>query len=249
MGKTLEALHRLQAVELKLAELRREREGKARRVEFHKRQVKKADERLQENHLTVRERQKRLDALQLDVASREESINRHRQALNKAKTNKEYAAILTAMNTEKADNAKHETGILQLMDEIQALGDEAVSIEAEKAKLLGELARAEETLHAFDVESKPQGDELQADRDACADDIPAATLMTFTRVAKHNDGQAMAHIVRLRPKRDEFTCSGCNMNIALEVVNALQVRDEIQLCKVCGRILYLESAERQRSRR
>ncbi|MGB2986943.1 MAG: C4-type zinc ribbon domain-containing protein [Phycisphaerae bacterium] len=248
MGKTLEALHRLQAIERKLAELRRNREAKTRRLEYHQRQIRKADEKLQKNQLAIRERQKRFDALQLEVTSREESIDKHRQVLNRAKTNKEYAAILTAMNTEKADNAKLETGILQLMEEIQNVKDEVATVGAEKAKVLGEAAHAEEVLCTYNAESQQQRDDLQAERDTCAEQIPPAMLAMFNRVAEHLDGEAMAPITKLHPKRDEYACSGCNMKVTLDVVNALQTRDEIQPCKVCGRILYLETPETKRSR-
>lgn len=101
----MEALHRLQAIERQLAEIRRDREVKERRVTRQNRQLQRIDESLQQSKMTYQERRRRLDALQLDVAAREESVDKHRQALNTAKTNKEYSAILTAMNTEKADNS------------------------------------------------------------------------------------------------------------------------------------------------
>ena len=247
MASMLEALHRLQDCELKLAQLRQEREAKARRVEAHQRRVRKADEQLQRCQLATRERQKRLDFLQLDVASREESIDKHRQALNKAKTNKEYAAILTALNTEKADNSKLETEILQLMEAVQTAETEAASVESEKAKFLSELARAEEVLRAYDADSQPQRDSLQTDREHCAEGLLPTTLATFNRVAGHHDGEAIAPVVKIHPKRDEYVCSGCNMNIALEVVNSLQTREDLQVCKVCGRILCLEPSPAQRA--
>ncbi len=248
MRETLEALHRLQAVERRLATLRRESEAKARRVEYHQRQVKTADEKLKASHDTVRERQVKLDALQLDVAAREESINKHRQALNKVRTNKEYAAVLTAMNTEKADNAKLETQILQLMDEVQGLQDEAAGVEAKKAGLLEEVARAEQALRTLETGSRRQYKGLHAERDEYADKVPPSALTTFTRVADHHDGEAIVPVHKLHPKRDEYGCSGCNMKVTLEIVNALQTRDEIQVCKVCGRILYLETPATQRAR-
>lgn len=248
MGSTLEALYRLQDVELKLAELRRKREAKTRRVAVHSRQVKKAEERAQQYQLSIRERQRRLDALQLQVAAREESINKYRQALNQAKTNKEYAAILTAMNTEKADNSKLETEILQLMEAVQNLKGQATTIEAEKAKLLHDAARANEVLRIFDAECKPERDHLEADRERCAEGVPPTTLATFNRVAEHHDGEAMAPVMKIHPKRDEYVCSGCNMNIALEVVNSLKMRDDLQVCKVCGRILCLKPPSAECSR-
>ncbi len=248
MGQTLEALHRLQVVELQLAEVRRDREGRAQRVETHQRLIKKIDERLQQHRQVIRERQIKLDTLQLETASREDAVSRHRQALNKAKTNKEYAAILTAMNTEKADTAKQEAEVIKLMDEVQSLKDESAKIEAEKAKALEDLARVEKTLNDFDETSTSHRNDLQAQRDALAATIDPVILGTFNRVAEHHDGQAMAPIGKMHPKREEYLCSGCNMKVTLEVINALQTRDELQICRVCGRILFWESPEKQRAR-
>ena len=241
MGSTLDALHRLQGIELQLAAIRRTREAKARQAQVYKRKVDEIEQRLQENRSTWREHQLKLDTLSLDVAAREESVSKHRKALAKAKTNREYAAILTAMNSEKADNAKLENNILQLMETIQALEEEGTKVEAEKARLLERVAVGETALRTFDAESSEGRERLQADREACAETIPPAALAAFNRVAQHHGGEAMAAINKLSPKREEYGCSGCNMQVALEVVNALQTRDEIQTCSVCGRLLYLES--------
>ncbi len=248
MGETLEALHRLQTVERQLATFRRDREAMERRVEFHKRQVAGAEEKFKERHDTALERQVKLDALQLDVAAREESVGKHRQALNQAKTNKEYAAILTAMNTEKADNSKLETEILKLMDEVQELQDDISNIEADKAKLLEDMAAAQQKLSTYDTKSRRQYDGLNDERERCADKVPPTALSTFNRVADHHDGEALVPVCKLHPKRDEFGCSGCNMKVTLEVVNTLQTRDELQICRVCGRILFLETPAAQRRR-
>jgi predicted nucleic acid-binding Zn-ribbon protein len=242
MGQILEALHSLQAVETQLATIRRRHEAKARQVEMQRRRVAEADERLKENQRIARERQVRLDALALDVAAREEEIAKQREALNKAKTNKEYAAILTAINSAKADNSKLESNILQLMEEIQRLTDGGASIEAEKARWQASLEAAATELRAYDDESRDQRLQLEASRDQCAQDIAPTALATFTRVAGRHDGEAMVPIMKTHPKRDEYICTGCNMKIALEVVNTLQTRDELQLCAVCGRVLYLEDA-------
>ncbi len=246
MGSTLEALQRLQTVELQLAEIRRERGAKQRRIDYHKRHIKKVEERLEEGRAIILERQVRLDALQLDVTAREESIDHHRQALNKAKTNKEYAAILTAMNTEKADNSKLENEVLRLMEATQTLKDEAAKIDAEKAKLDEDLARAEGVLCKYDDESRARHNKLMASREECADEVPPTALQAFDRVAQHHDGEALAPVLKLHPKRDDYACSGCNMKVTLEMINVLHTRDDIQICRVCGRILHLDTEDAKR---
>ncbi len=242
MGDTLDELHRLQTVELKLAVARRTRQAKQHRVDVCRRRVTQTEQQLKEDQRTGRERQVRLDALALEVAAREESINKHRQALAKARTNKEYAAILTAMNTEKADNTKIENTMLEVMEEIQSFKDRTAKIEAEKAGQLEDVGAAEAALQTFDDETKQKNEELLSVRDECAAGIAPTTLATFHRAAQRHDAEAMASIQRVHPKRDGYVCSGCNMTVSLEVVNILQTHGEIQLCGACQRILFLETA-------
>jgi predicted nucleic acid-binding Zn-ribbon protein len=241
MGETIEELRRLQAVELKLAGIRRTRESKQRRLEVKRRLAKQIEEKVERNKVACREQQARVDALSLEIAAREESINKHRQALNRAKTNKEYAGILAAMNTEKADNTKVEARVLELMKAIDEVKADGERVEAEMNKAASEVAKAEEQLRTLDAESREEREKLEAERDEFADKIAPAALEAFERAAQRHDGEAMAAVSRLRPKRDDYTCEGCNMNVTLEVVNALQTRDEIQLCGVCRRILYFET--------
>lgn len=249
MGVILEELRRLQAVEMRLAAIQRDRESKSLQVELRQRQIRRIDEKLQDNHRKARECQMRLDALSLEIAAKEEAVDKHRQALNKAKTNKEYAAILAAMNTEKADNSKVEGLVLKLMEELAAMKIEGGLIEAEKAKLLEQAAKAEEAVKAFDVQSQQERNGLTAGRKAFAGTLTAAAIDIFNRVAQRHEGEAMAPVTKLRPKRDEWACGGCNMKVALEVINALQTRDDILLCNVCGRILYLDTPAAPKSAR
>lgn len=240
MGKVLEALHRLQELERQLAVIRRAEAAKIRRVQACKRQVAKADEKLAVQELTRREKQIRLDKVNLEVAARDEAIQKHRDALSKARTNKEYAAILTAINTSKADNSKLETASLELMDEVQGMDDAAKAAEEERKGLVARVTAAEEELAACRAESEAELKRLQEERARCAEGIAPTTLSLFNRIAEHHDGEALVPVIKLSPKREEYSCGGCNMMITLEVVNLLQSRDDIQCCSVCGRILYLE---------
>ena len=248
MGQTLEALHRLQAVELQLAEIRQGRESKVRRVDHHQRLVQKSESQLKEHRAAAIQRQIKQDALQLDVAAREQTIDRHRQALNKAKTNKEYSAVLEAMNTEKADNAKLEGEVLQMMEDAQALQEKIEAMAREQAEASERAAQAQAVLDDFDKRTRKQRKELEVERGVCAADLDPVILSSFTRVAERHDGEAMVSVFKLHPKRDDFACSGCNMKLTLDLINTLKTRDEVQICTSCARILYLEESLKQRSR-
>ncbi len=239
MGSILDALRRLQGIELRLAAIRTTSRAKGRQLQALNRKVQAADQELEECRRGCREQQMKLDDLTLDSAAREEVIQKHRQALAKAKTNKEYAAILTAMNTEKADNSKIETEALQIMEVVQTIQGECAECEAKKARLLEKVAAGEAALQAYEEESRESRERLEGERAVCAEDLPPAAIAAFNRVAEHHDGEAMAPLTRLSSRREEYICGGCNMQVTLEAVNTLRTRDEMQLCTVCGRLLYL----------
>lgn len=242
MGELLEELRGLQAVALKLVGIEQDLESKQRRVTGRQRQVKLAEEKLEQNKRVAQQYQIRVDQLSLEVACREESQVKHRAALNTAKTNKEYASILAAMNTEKADTAKIEAAVLELMKEGDNLKAAGASIEAEKETVLEEVQKSTKTLEGARAKHKPELDELLAQRKEFTDRLAPDQLLMFDRASVRHDGEAMAEVTKLRVKGTDYNCGGCNMTVTLEVVNSLQTHDAVQLCGSCGRILYLERA-------
>src|SRR5205085_12223871 len=80
---------------------------------------------------------------------------------------------------------------------------------------------------------------LESQRAAAAAEIPRETLALFERACEAHEGEALAVIEQTHPKRAEYICSGCNMSLTLETVNALRSRDAVVQCQTCSRILYL----------
>jgi predicted nucleic acid-binding Zn-ribbon protein len=162
-------------------------------------------------------------------------------SLNAAKTNKEYAAVLTQINTLKADNAKMEEEALKVLqdaDAVKAQADEAAKgVQAEKVRLT-EIERT----HTEEVARlTAMTEDLRAKRDEAAKDVPAQALAVFERIAGNYDGDAMAAIdIQGSKPPHVYVCGGCYMSLTAEHVNALRTKDEIRTCDNCGRILYLE---------
>ena len=242
MGEILDALHRLQSVEVKLAKIRQAGEARSRRVELHGRHARQFEEKLEQLKGVIRDHQIRIDALTLEMTTREETTVKQRVELSKAKTNKQYSAILEVINTTKADNAKLESTILELMESVQRLNEEAAQVENEKKEQIDRVATAERALAAQAEETDPERRRLESERDKHAQHLSPQALATFQRVAQRHDGEAMVPVVKLNPRREEYACSGCNMKTTLEVVNALQSHDSMLFCPICGRILYYDDA-------
>lgn len=248
MGATLDALQRLQEIEVQLAEFRQRIASKKRSATAQEKRLQALLSEQEEKKAAIRTRQMDADRLELDIKAGDERIAKLRVALNSVKTNKEYSAILTQLNTDKSDNSKIEERLIAVLGEIDAAKQELTAFEekiaAERVKLQDlQRACAEEEARAAGPIAK-----LQAERDAAAKNVPPTALEVFERLAEKNNGEAMAAVVRTHPKREEFACGGCNMSVNVERVNALMTRDDPLCCSICGRILYLDESFNARTR-
>ncbi len=242
MGKTLEALRRLQSIENELAEVRRRLRSKSAAVDAQKVRLQELRQQHEAFHDDYLDRQRRATAVELELKGREQDVAKLRQALSTARTNKEYAAILTHINTIKADNSKLEDEALKLMQD-------ADKVQAQAREHKTRIADAEEYLHQVEESSANEISQLesrlgalQKKRKAAAGEVPGEALAVFDRIAAIRDGDVMARIQVLGDKPPhEYVCDGCNMTIAAEHANALRTRDELRSCDCCGRILYLDA--------
>ena len=179
------------------------------------------------------------DRLDLELRSRDEEVSKLRASLNNSKSNKEYAAILTQLNTTRADNSKIETQILELMKAVEADDEECKKIRTqieEQKQLLEEVRKKAETAS---VEHEAEIARIQTEWDAVAKNIPRERLTIFNRVADTYDGEAVVRVEQQDDRSEAYSCGGCFMGITAESVNLLMTRDEIIRCPNCTRILVL----------
>ena len=239
MTETLDALRRLQEVEYQLAELRRGVQSRQRVLGNIDRRLAHSTANYEAKVTEARELRRKSDTLELEIKSRESEIVKLREALNKAKGNREYAAILTQINTDKADNAKLEEQGLQALAQADAVMKLAEEIGAQRDK---DQARREElaaALRKYEQENAARKDELQKQREDLAFELPGEVYATFRRAADKLDGEALVEVEQYNPRAEEFTCAGCAMGVTLEQVNAIRNRGEIAVCQNCGRLLWI----------
>jgi len=238
--RSLSALHRLQEVETHLRSLKDMLRRKERHLEQQKLRNKQLVERSLSKKEEIKARQTQTNHLELDFKTRDASVAKLQAQLNSAKSNKEYSAILIRLNTERAENSKLEERILRDLTSIdemkKALGDMETDVKGQQ----DQLSHREQEFESERQDLQNQIDALEQKRSAVAAEVPPSDLSTFERVADRQDGQAMAMIVKPVRGSEEYICTGCNMTIPMETVNALLTRDEIQQCHICGRILFLE---------
>jgi len=242
MGATLDSLHRLQSIEDRLRSVREQVDSKRRLVQTRRNRIAHIERQISDTHQAVRQTQTEADRFELDRLTREEHVARLREALNRTKSNKEYAALLTQLNTEKADMLKLEDSALGALGRVDQERKKEVDLKALIEKEMSQAAEVMKTAQEAEGKLAAELEALERERADAADNIPAKALTVFERACERHEGEAMALVERVHPKRAEYVCTGCNMSVPLEVINALQSHDEVQQCQTCSRILYLEAS-------
>jgi hypothetical protein len=241
MGPVLNGLTRLQSVENRLRAAKNKLARCRRNVIIQENQVRTLTSSLEAKKEEIQLTKVQSDRLELELKSRDESIARLRASLNLAKTNKEYAAVLTQLNTTKADNSKIESQVLDLMKDIEADETESKKIgeQIEEQKKVLEQTRTDS--EQASVKHQAEIDDIQKEWDKVAKDVPPEALKIFNRVAETYDGEALTVVEEQEGRDVAYSCGGCFMSITPETVNLLMTKDDIIRCPNCTRILVLSS--------
>ena len=239
MGSVLQGLVKLQSVENRLRAAKAKLARCRRNVLIQENQVRTLQSTLETKKEEIQLTTIQCDRLELELKTRDQEITKWRASLNSAKTNKEYAAVLTQLNTTKADNSKIETQILDLMRDIDADKAESAKIhqqiDEQKQKLDQIRKESEQLAVKFEAEIK----EIQAEWDEAAKNVMPNLLEVFNRVAETYDGEAIAVIEQQEGKNGTYSCGGCCMGVTAESVNQLMTKDEVIRCPNCTRIMVL----------
>lgn len=243
MGPVLNGLIKIQSVENRLRAVKSKLARCRRAVIFQENQLRTLQNGLEAKKEEIKMTRIQVDRLELELRQHDETISRLRAALNMAKTNREYSAILTNLNTSKADNSKIESQALDLMKNIETDQASAAEVQSQIDEQKVNLDQLRKDSEVKAVEYEAEIAEIQVEWDAAAENVPAEALHIFKRVAETYDGEALAAAGKQNEKVEAFSCGGCFMGIPTEIINRLMTRDEIIRCSNCTRILILKESQ------
>lgn len=247
MGPNLSSLVNLQVVEFQVRKTKDKLKKGQQTIRRQEQGIKQLQGALEAKQAEIKHSRMHYDRLDLDLKSREEHVAKYRVALNSAKTNKEYSAVLTQINTIKVDVSKFEDEMLALMTQID--NDQATvkeiqeSIDTQTQQLTD--VRKEIIQHHVEIETELEA--LEEQRKEASQKVPAKARLLFDRLADRYDGEVLAEVAYKNGRRTEQSCGGCFMSIPLESVNSLMTRDDILVCSNCGRLLVLDSKPQQQT--
>jgi predicted nucleic acid-binding Zn-ribbon protein len=191
-----------------------------------------------------------IKALKLEVQKREHSIREFDDKIAKltsqsmgAKKNDEYQVFLKEISGVKADKARVEDGLLDLMFQL----DEKAKLEKIREGEVG-VAEADHGVAKKKVEAEMkevdrQLEELDARRREALAGVDRELLSQYERVQRaKEDGVALAPVVRFDVIEDEgprkyWGCGGCSVEVTSQMVNDLKKGRDVVLCRSCSRLL------------
>jgi len=240
MGALLESLRILQDIELQIVDIRRQLTAKQRSAKRQAAKRRVAEETLQAERDELRQAQIQMDDIDVDLKGRNANVSKLRDNLNTVKTNKEYAAVLSQLNNEKADVTRLETRAYQLMEAVEAkkklVQEHEAAVEQEMRRLTdleGQLGQSQNSFAG-------RLEVLEEERSKASSALDHKTLQLFNRLSERYEGEVMARVIQPYARRQEYLCDGCNMALAAERANALMTHDDVITCDNCGRILYID---------
>jgi predicted nucleic acid-binding Zn-ribbon protein len=237
MGPVLNGLMKLQSVENRLRVEKTKLTRCRRNVIIQENLIRTLQNSLEAKKEEVQLTKVQYDRLELELKSQDDTIAKLRASLNNAKTNKEYAAVLTQLNTTKADSSKLETQILELLKVIETDEAEVEDIQKQIDEQKQTLEQTRKESESLAIKYQAEIDTIQAEWDNIAQAISSDPLNIFKRVAETYDGQAVSIVEQSEDKSGTYSCGGCFMGVPAESVNVLMTKDEIIRCPNCTRIL------------
>lgn len=172
-------------------------------------------------------------AKELDLKAKEDEITKANLQLSQLKTNKEYTAKLTEIETLKANKSVFEEKILVSYDESDVINakieKEKIFLAQEEKSYLTQKEEIEDTIKIFQDKVKI----LQSQRDRKSPEVDKEILVKYEKILEKRNGIALV------PVQNEI-CGGCYMNITTQSVNEIKMHEKLIICEMCARILYLE---------
>ena len=171
--------------------------------------------------------------LEVDMKTKEEQIAKANAQLSLIKTNKEYTAKMTEIESIKADKSIVEEKILLSYDEAdkvqEEINQEKQVVAQEEKKYLDRKKEVEDYIKGMEAKIN----QLKTERENTLPSVDKEILMRYEKILKHKEGVAVVPI-------KGSACGGCFMNLQPQKLNEIKEAQSFIECDMCSCILYFE---------
>jgi predicted nucleic acid-binding Zn-ribbon protein len=190
-----------------------------------KNSLAEVEERVKNLQLTKKDKE-------LELASKEEGVQKAQGQLYQLKTNKEYQSKLSEISSMKADISLLEEEVLKAIEDLETAENELKQLKEklneEEIKFKEQENMLNKEIADIEVEIKT----LQDKRNTFARDIDKTVLNTYEKLLETRAGSALAQV-------QNESCSACHMRVSHQKINEAKMYKELVFCESCLRILYI----------
>jgi predicted nucleic acid-binding Zn-ribbon protein len=229
----LELLWELQKIDLDLKHIKEERER-------YPREIKKLDERMSIERERLQTEKGKVDLLEKErrekerqLSSSQEKIKKTEGRMSEVKTNKEYQALLTEIETIKGASSREEEEILQVLEEIDELKKDLSKREKEVATLLEKIEAEKKMIQERMAQDEIVWKEQMERREFLSKQIESKLYKLYNTLKEKRQGVGVVNV-------KQETCQGCFVHIPPQMFIEVQKNNEIIRCPNCNRVLYFE---------
>lgn len=231
LKKEIETLVRLQQIELEMIRLQQEVD----KVENEKKglaaRLAAFESALEADRLALAQVQQQCTDLEQEIQVVNDRIIKSNETLRMVKTNKEYQVLLREVDDNKKRKNGLEDHVLILYEQREAAEVRLKETEAQYLELKQQILAEQAKIDELTMDDREQLAELEEQQRSIGASLNPALLNRFRRIARMNQGQAVARI-------SDETCMGCFMNVPPQLCIEVQRGNQMISCPQCSRILY-----------
>jgi len=231
LREQLKLLWELQKIDLELRGIKEEKDR-------YPKEIKKLDEKQKIEKERIQKEREKIESLEKTRRQKEGHLNTEQEKIKRAegrmsevKTNKEYQALLSEIDTIKEANSRIEEEILQVMDEIDELKKDLSKREKEMGSTLEKIEGEREKLQEKTAQGEKAWSERVERRELLSKQIESKLVKLYNTLKEKRQGVGVVSV------KNE-TCQGCFLNVPPQMFIEVQKNNALVRCPHCNRILY-----------
>ena len=236
MPNDLELLLKLQIIDYDLGELERSKEYLPDMMDNLNREIKEVQVKLVETTSELEVSRKRMNELELEVATKEASLQKYQQQMMSIKTNKEYDSLVAEIDSIKEAISGMETELLETIEQVSNLEKDIEEYNEKVSQIKSNNTKQLEILQEKVDSIGDKVSDKESERGKITNLIPRPTLSMYERVRKAK-GRTAVVVVKKR------ACGSCYKALTPRQVQEIKKGDKIHTCENCGSLLFWEEAE------
>lgn len=231
MNNQLQKLIELQAIDREILEFDRILAAVPGQIRSGQAEMDAITKELNDAREVIADMKKSNKQLEADVQAENDHMAKIKTKLTAVKTNKEYSAILTEVESVKEKVSAFEDKELEVMESLEEKAGELPAIEARFKEEENNFKEYKAKKEAEAERVKREREIVIGKRQGILDTIEPKRLELYNKILKRNDGVA---VVAVR----ESMCQGCFHRLRPQVVIDVKIGEDIVECAHCYRFLY-----------